>query len=190
MLQKMLLIFTISNSFLNFLTFSTSLGFFLFTFFEKGDFYNIYKGIFYGADNLPNDTIFFELFLLPTYVSLLGAVISFLVNRDKAFTNQLYFKKYFSLFKRDYSINEFLNKVLARPVLNFSYKVTYKLIDRGFLELFGPMGLWKSILNLQAKFSLVHNSSFFNYLRLILRSYFIIFVIIIIITLKTIPFIL
>jgi len=33
------------------------------------------------------------------------------------------------------------NQVLSQSVLNFSYFYTYKIVDRGLLEILGPLGV-------------------------------------------------
>ena len=173
-----------------FLTFSVVLGFFFFPFFEKGDFYNLYHGLIYSTDNLSNDALSFELFFLPTFVSLLGASISFILNRDRVISMsfQLYFKNYSSLFRRDYSLNEFLNYIFSRPILKFSYHFSYKLLDRGFLEIFGPSGIWKFVTGLNPKTAYLHDGSIFNYLRTFSRAYFVHLIIILIIVSGLFPF--
>lgn len=166
------------------LVFSTCIGYFLHHFFENGTFYTVYHGLFYGHDTLANDHASFELFLLPTYVSTLGAIFSFLSNRDNISTlpSNFYLKKYFSLFKRDYSLNEFLNYLLSRPTLSFGYHISYKTIDRGFLEMFGPKGLWAAINLLFSAIRKLHSGSIYNYFRLNFRAYILLIILFIIIS--------
>jgi hypothetical protein len=161
---------------------SCTLGYYFFSVFETQSFYNTYYESIYGADNNSNNEFNFEFFLLPTYFSILGANLGYLVNRDNIFSisYQLYLKKYISLFKRNYSIDELYNTIIASPVLKFSYNITYKLIDRGFLETLGPGGIWKKVTTFYLNFAFLHNGSIYNYLRLQIRGYIMICVTVII----------
>jgi hypothetical protein len=77
--------------------------------------------------------------MLPTYVSLLGAVLVLLQMRScSSIPHQLYFRKYFSLFKRDYSLMKLLILDLFSRVKDLAPN-SYKLLDRGFLELLGHL---------------------------------------------------
>ena len=39
------------------------------------------------------------------------------------------------------------NEYIGQFFFKFGYNISYKIIDRGIFEIFGPMGLSKSILN-------------------------------------------
>ncbi len=88
--------------------------------------------------------LFFQLF--PFILSLLGIYISYIlyaVHIKKFFIlkqNKLFYKIYNFLNKRWY-IDRIYNEVIAQFVLYISYHIGYKLIDRGFLEYFGPLSL-------------------------------------------------
>ncbi len=88
--------------------------------------------------------LFFQLF--PFILSLLGIYISYLlyaIQIKKFFLlkqNKLFYKIYNFLNKRWY-IDRIYNEIIAQFVLYISYDIGYKLIDRGFLEYFGPFSL-------------------------------------------------
>lgn len=84
--------------------------------------------------------------MLPVFFSIIGAFFSFLVYR--------YFFKVLCFFQNSeigYHLYSFLNKkwyfdpiynfFIIQPTLKFGYHISFKLIDRGFIEIFGPLGL-------------------------------------------------
>lgn len=90
--------------------------------------------------------------LLPVILSILGALCSFMLY---VYGNTLLFKFKFSFFGK--KIYNFLNKkwffdkvyneFIAQSLFKFGYNVSYKIIDRGIIEMFGPMGLANAISN-------------------------------------------
>jgi NADH-ubiquinone oxidoreductase chain 5 len=88
--------------------------------------------------------------LLPVMLSLLGTFCSF---SFYVFGSSLLFKLKFSFFGR--KIYNFLNKkwffdkiyneFIGQSLFRFGYNISYKIIDRGIIEMFGPMGLSKAV---------------------------------------------
>ena len=89
--------------------------------------------------------------ILPVCLSLLGVFCSFILY---VFKTHLLFKTKFSFFGK--KIYNFLNKKwyfdkiyneqIAQKGFIFGYFITYKIIDRGIFEIFGPMGLSNTVL--------------------------------------------
>jgi proton-translocating NADH-quinone oxidoreductase chain L len=110
------------------------------------------------------DIEFVNLFykLLPLFVTILGAlfaysIYSFNLNRYFLLKNTKFFKKIYSFFNKKWYFDRIYNEIITQKVLDISYLHTYKNIDRGILELFGPSGIiniinsnTKSILSLQS----------------------------------------
>lgn len=104
--------------------------------------------------NLPN-VVMLEAEFLPAYIklipvgfSLIGATLALLVYSRYAnwvFFYQLKYRDiYFFVMKKWYFDLILLNLVVP-PFFFFAYEYSYKLIDRGILELLGPEGLSKLI---------------------------------------------
>ena len=84
--------------------------------------------------------------IIPVFFSILGAFFSLYLYIF--FSNFLFKLKVNSFFKNFYI---FLNKkwffdiiyffFITRIILSFGYNISFKLIDRGFIELLGPLGL-------------------------------------------------
>ena len=106
---------------------------------------------------LPNHSNFIEAEWLPTSVkwlpftlSTLGIICASLINLTSI---SLYFIKVFPkvvkflafLTNKKWYWDVLYNRVVVMPILGFGYSVSFKLLDRGFIELVGPYGLTKLI---------------------------------------------
>ena len=117
---------------------------------------------------LPNHANFVEAEWLPVYIkwlpfilSILGIICASVVNLTFNLPHLLnkFFKliSFFSfLINKKWYWDVLYNRLIVFPLLNFGYNISFKLLDRGFIELAGPYGfielipLWsKSILKLQ-----------------------------------------
>ena len=94
--------------------------------------------------------------ILPVILSLLGASSSFLLY---TFSNKLLFqikisilgKKIYNFLNKKWFFDKVYNEYIGQFFFKFGYNVSYKIIDRGIFEIFGPMGLSGSILKKSAK---------------------------------------
>jgi len=110
------------------------------------------------------DIEFINLFykLLPLFVTIMGSYLAYSIyafNLDKylSFKKTIIFKKFYTFFNKKWYFDRIYNEVITQNFLNLSYFYTYKNIDRGILEFFGPSGIInvvqrnsKSILDLQS----------------------------------------
>ena len=89
--------------------------------------------------------------VLPVILSLLGAITSFIFY---TFFNKLLFrykvsllgKKIYNFLNKKWFFDKVYNEYIAQCFFKFGYNVSYKIIDRGIFEMFGPMGLSNSVL--------------------------------------------
>ena len=70
--------------------------------------------------------------------------------------------------------DKIINDYIASPVLYLGHVYTYKDIDRGLIEKFGPWGIVTSIKSYVATFRLIQTGYIYNYLLLIIFSIYII----------------
>jgi NADH:ubiquinone oxidoreductase subunit 5 (subunit L)/multisubunit Na+/H+ antiporter MnhA subunit len=83
---------------------------------------------------------------MPLFFSFSGILIASLLNilALNSLTNFCY-NKYFLFFlflaNKKLYMDKIYNAIFVKPLLNFGYKVSFKNIDRGFIELCGPYGL-------------------------------------------------
>jgi len=89
---------------------------------------------------------------LPFMLSLIGVITASLINiyNVKFFSfdkhNNLLFSLSFLVNKKWY-IDILQNRVLVKSLLNFGYLISFKTLDRGFVELSGPYGISKLVKN-------------------------------------------
>ena len=84
--------------------------------------------------------------ILPVVLSLLGATSSFLLY---LFGNKLLVqlkmsvlgKKVYNFLNKKWFFDKVYNEYVSQFFFTISYTITYKIIDRGIIEVFGPMGL-------------------------------------------------
>jgi NADH-ubiquinone oxidoreductase chain 5 len=123
----------------------------------------------------PNHVLFIEaefipqpIKLLPVVLSLLGASFSFAFYTW--FSENLFFYKISSFGK---SIYTFLNRkwlfdkvygdLIIQPSLSLSFHTTYKVIDRGLIELIGPIGISNSLYSKALTFSRLQTGFLYHY---------------------------
>jgi NADH-ubiquinone oxidoreductase chain 5 len=103
-----------------------------------------------------SDSEFFPFFLklFPLFFSLFGIAISFFV------FNPWKYSKFLTLTNKRFFFDSLFNFFFAFKFLNFGYLYTYKFLDRGFFEFFGPIGLFRlffSIPNYYSKYGNMEN---------------------------------
>jgi proton-translocating NADH-quinone oxidoreductase chain L len=115
------------------------------------------------------DVEFVNLFykLLPLIVTILGAlfaysIYSFNLKRYFRLKSTKFFKKFYSFFNKKWYFDRIYNEIITQKVLDLSYFHTYKYIDRGVLELFGPSGII-NIINLNTKSVLYFQSGYISH---------------------------
>lgn len=127
----------------------------------------------------PNNTYFIEseflkiyLKWLPIFLSLFGIILSTLINLNfiKFKFSKLHFFILFFINKKWYFDN-FYNKIIVFPLLRFGYDVSFKNLDRGFIELLGPFGLSIIIKKLSNIFSLLQTGQLTHYIFCIILSF-------------------
>nr|YP_011008312.1 NADH dehydrogenase subunit 5 [Ishige okamurae]WBP70213.1 NADH dehydrogenase subunit 5 [Ishige okamurae] len=82
--------------------------------------------------------------------------------------------KFYNFFNRKWFFDKVYNEKFTQHVLDFSYRFTYKLIDRGLIESMGPFGLSHLLLLKSNLFRLLQSGLLYHY-SLFLTVNFIIF---------------
>ncbi len=88
--------------------------------------------------------------ILPVILSILGAFSSFLLY---TFSSKLLFqfkfsfigKKIYNFLNKKWFFDKVYNEYVGQFFFKFGYNTSYKIIDRGIFEIFGPMGLSQSV---------------------------------------------
>jgi NADH-ubiquinone oxidoreductase chain 5 len=113
--------------------------------------------------------------ILPVILSLLGATSSFLLY---LFGSKLLIqlkisvlgKKIYNFFNKKWFFDKIYNEYISQFFFTISYTVTYKIIDRGIVEVLGPMGLSSLITRKAFYVSKLQTGFLYHYTFLILTS--------------------
>jgi len=109
--------------------------------------------------------------ILPVVLSLCGASASFFLY---TFGSRILFKfkisfigkKIYNFLNKKWFFDKIYNEVIAQFFFKFGYNVSYKIIDRGIFEIFGPMGLSTGISN-KASFIFKLQTSYLYHITLL-----------------------
>lgn len=75
-----------------------------------------------------------------------------------------YFLAVYTFFSRKWYFDRFYNQFVTQNLLAFGYNVTYQIIDRGVIELFGPFGVSNSISSFSKSMKFIQSGNVFHYL--------------------------
>jgi len=73
-------------------------------------------------------------------------------------------KRFYIFFNRKWYFDKMYTDWIAQGVLNKGFKVTYKSIDKGMLEMFGPFGLGNTLYRLGYMQSRLHSGHVYHYI--------------------------
>lgn len=88
---------------------------------------------------------------LPLIVTLLGAFSSFFLYKYKMWDFFLIkkkncFKNFYVFFNKKWFFDKIYNQIISQKLLNIGYFFSYRILDRGVIELIGPYGVTNLIL--------------------------------------------
>lgn len=87
--------------------------------------------------------------ILPIILSVVGASLAiyfYIINPDSIIIIKIFCMKYYIFFNSKYYIDEIYHYYIINPVLHFG-GFLFKIVDRGFIEFFGPQGITKIIFS-------------------------------------------
>ncbi len=113
--------------------------------------------------------------ILPVALSILGVTSSFLLY---LFGSKILVKlklstigkKIYNFFNKKWFFDKVYNEYVSQFFFTISYTVTYKTIDRGIIEIFGPMGLSSAITKKALYISKLQTGYLYHYTFLILTG--------------------
>lgn len=113
--------------------------------------------------------------ILPVGLSLLGATMSFLLylfGSDVLVHLKLSSggKKIYNFFNKKWFFDKVYNEFISQFFFTISYTITYKTIDRGIIEIFGPMGLSAIITKKASNISQLQSGYLYHYTFLMLTG--------------------
>jgi len=106
--------------------------------------------------------------LLPVCLSIFGASLALFLytffSKDLyLFKTSLVGRKLYTFLNKKWFFDRFYNEFINQVFLNFGYHVSYKAIDRGFIEMVGPYGLSKTVLMKSRVLSNLQTGSVYDY---------------------------
>jgi len=111
--------------------------------------------------------------LLPVMLSLLGVFMS--ITLYTYFSSTLFNwkitligRKIYNFLNKKWFFDKVYNEYIGQFFFSFGYNVSYKIIDRGIIEIFGPMGLSSFISTSSIKLVKLQSSYIYHYTFLIL----------------------
>jgi NADH-ubiquinone oxidoreductase chain 5 len=123
----------------------------------------------------PNHSLFVEaefipqsIKLLPIILSLLGAISSFTLftfYSEKLFFSKISYlgKSFYTFLNRKWFFDKVYNDFIIQPSIGLSFHSTYKIIDRGLLELLGPLGISNTLYSNALVFSRLQTGFVYHY---------------------------
>ena len=159
----------------------------IFSGFLLKDFFIGVGSIFLGSSIfiLPKHFNLFEAEFLPTLVkltpvlfSLAGAFLAVLLNYTySVFLVHLKLSKIglllYSFFNQKWFFDQIYNIFIIKPVFHLSYIIPFRLLDKGFIELIGPLGLVVQLNAISKKVSSFQTGLIYHYTFIILIGVFV-----------------
>jgi NADH-ubiquinone oxidoreductase chain 5 len=116
------------------------------------------------------DAEFIPLFFknLPVFLSTAGMISSFIFyNFFKSFLFNIkknrFFKNLYNFLNKKWFFDKIYTEFINQNLFDFSYKSSYKLIDRGIIEILGPMGLTNLLMKTSLTFHRLQSGFIYHY---------------------------
>lgn len=114
-----------------------------------------------------------ELKWVPTCLALVGAISAILIFYNsnimgKKFIEHRIVKHIYSFIGNAWQFDTLTNSYFVLRIVNFAHNISYKLLDRGILEILGPLGLQTQMIRFTQVVSRLQSGLIFNYTLYIL----------------------
>jgi len=111
--------------------------------------------------------------LIPLLFSFSGAILAFLfyiVNQNSLYKWKISKKGklIYTFFNRKWYIDRLYNEFISQQLLKLGFNFTYKSVDRGIIEVFGPYGLTTNISEKADNMQIIQSGYLYHYTFLIL----------------------
>jgi NADH-ubiquinone oxidoreductase chain 5 len=134
---------------------------------------------------LLSDVEFINLFakLFPLILTLIGFALAYFIytlglNNFLIVKKNFFFKYFLTFLNKKWYFDRFYNEYISQTILNLSYTLTYKDIDRGLLEKIGPTGIIQVLFILTNSLKYLQTGFMYHYLFFISFSILILFFIV------------
>jgi NADH-ubiquinone oxidoreductase chain 5 len=107
--------------------------------------------------------------ILPFWITLFGSACAFvlynyLISYYFFLKQNNNFKYFYTFFNKKWFLDRLYNKIFTQLFLKFSYEFNYKIIDRGYLEIVGPLGFTQKLIILKDSIFLKHKGIIIEFL--------------------------
>lgn len=141
-------------------------------FWQNSLFFALENSIFIDAEFLP---VYVK--LIPVIFSLSGAVFSlllYLYGQNLIFTlkKSNFGQNLYTFLNQKWYFDQTYYFFIIRPILNFGYKISFKEIDRGFIELFGPLGFVRLFNSFSKNLNNLQSGYIFHYVFIMVIGLF------------------
>ena len=115
----------------------------------------------------------FYIKLIPVIFSISGGLLSFFFYEYYQYVlnmNFIYLKYYniYHFLSKKWYFDDFYTKVVSKYILYFSYQISFKLLDKGLIELIGPLGIVQLIKVGSKKLNSFQTGLIYNYILMII----------------------
>nr|YP_001648669.1 NADH dehydrogenase subunit 5 [Igernella notabilis]ABW83949.1 NADH dehydrogenase subunit 5 [Igernella notabilis] len=99
--------------------------------------------------------------MIPILFSIVGGVSAFFIYNN--FIKYRLYHVLYTFINSAWQFNYLMNHFLTKSLWKFGYYISYKIVDRGVLEIIGPRGLIRVFTKLTKKLSKLQSGNLFNY---------------------------
>jgi NADH-ubiquinone oxidoreductase chain 5 len=108
---------------------------------------------------------------VPFFLTILGAGLSFLLINCSITSKQVIFsykmskvyRKLYNFLSKRWHFDQLGNEVVVHRYMNFGYRISFQLLDKGNIEVFGPFGLSSKILGFSQNLASYQSGFLFHY---------------------------
>lgn len=116
--------------------------------------------------------------LIPLFCTFSGALGAFLITSSIGFSKSFVYRlkiswlnrKIFSFLSKKWYIDQVYNQIFASVCMSFGYNITFKLIDKGLIEMLGPYGLSSLTHSLSQSASSLQSGKIYHYTFVVLAG--------------------
>lgn len=123
-----------------------------------------------------SEFVSFKVKLIPLIFSMSGVFLAiFIYSNTKRLINLNFYKKIYyiySFFSKKWYFDNIYVQYIVNTIFFFGYRISFKMVDRGFLELVGPLGIVKIISFISKKLSNLQSGYIYHYALTIILSLF------------------
>jgi NADH-ubiquinone oxidoreductase chain 5 len=108
---------------------------------------------------------------IPFFLTILGAVLSFLLincsitSKEVIFSYKMskFYRKLYNFLSKKWHFDQLSSEVVVHRLMNFGYRVSFQLLDKGNIEVFGAFGSSIKLLSFSQSLSSYQSGFLFHY---------------------------